>query len=85
MLPLGERVQSKVEKVIEKHMARLGMPSEIWQTSSCHSDYCDTRRLEGFAFVHFGSIAVEEDESARRVWPRGMCMNIFGVSSVLLD
>jgi len=83
MLPLGERVQTKVEKVIEKHMARLGISLELWQTSGCDSYPCYTRRLEGFAFVHFSSITMEEDQSLRRLWPRGMCMDLLRVRPVL--
>ncbi|KAI1810588.1 class II aaRS and biotin synthetase [Poronia punctata] len=48
LLPLGERVQTKLEKLIEKHMSRLGASKVSLSSISAQSLWKKTNRLEGY-------------------------------------
>ncbi|KAI1197936.1 class II aaRS and biotin synthetase [Nemania serpens] len=48
MLPLGQRVQEKLEKLIDKHMAQLGASKLSLSSISSQALWQQTNRLEGY-------------------------------------
>ncbi|KAI1435696.1 class II aaRS and biotin synthetase [Xylaria sp. CBS 124048] len=48
MLPFGERVQAKLEKLIDKHMAQLGATKVSLSSISSQALWQQTNRLEGY-------------------------------------
>ncbi|KAI0447044.1 class II aaRS and biotin synthetase [Xylaria telfairii] len=48
MLPLGERVQTKLEKLIDKHMSQLGASKVSLSSISSQALWQQTNRLEGY-------------------------------------
>ncbi|KAI1170254.1 class II aaRS and biotin synthetase [Nemania sp. FL0916] len=48
MLPLGERVQNKLEKLIDKHMSSLGASKVSLSSLSSQALWKQTNRLEGY-------------------------------------
>ncbi|KAI3332169.1 class II aaRS and biotin synthetase [Xylariaceae sp. AK1471] len=48
MLPLGERVQTKLEKLVDKHMSQLGASKVSLSSISSQALWQQTNRLEGY-------------------------------------
>lgn len=48
MLPLGERVQTKLERLIDKYMSQLGASKVSLSSISSQALWQQTNRLEGY-------------------------------------
>lgn len=70
MLPLGQKVQEKLERLIDKYMLQLGKNRLALLPVPFPCTYMK-RCLQGVLIIHLISGTVATNESIRRIWPRG--------------